>query len=146
MCNRRVGGKRLIGIALVTWLPLGSVNAAEADPISWATELDALQAAPRNHRVLFENDAIRVLRVEVQPRERENAHHHRWPSVMVVDSLCKFVDYDQEGREIRLPMPEKIELPLVLRLPPQPVHAVQNVGESPCAAIRVEFKKPPLAP
>lgn len=121
----------------------GSAYAAETDPATWSPELDAVRAAPNNHNVLYENDDIRVLRVRVQPGERENAHHHRWPSVMVVDSLCKFVDYDQDSKEIKFPLPEKIEMPMVLRLPAQPVHAVHNIGDSPCGAIRVEFKRTP---
>jgi hypothetical protein len=27
---------------------------------------------------------MRVLEVAVEPGERENLHHHRWPSIMVV--------------------------------------------------------------
>jgi hypothetical protein len=37
--------------------------------------LDAVVAAPRNHRVLYEDDHVRVLEVTVQPGETEN----RWP-------------------------------------------------------------------
>jgi hypothetical protein len=118
------------------------VMAAEGDPSSWTPSGDAVVAAPMNHRVLYEDEAIRVLRVGVRVGERENPHHHRWPSVMVIDSLCKFVDYDGNGNEIKFPIPEKLELPLVLRLPPQPLHGVQNTGDTACAAVRVEFKKP----
>lgn len=47
---------------------------------------DGVAAAPENHRVIFENDDIRVLDVLVRPGEREVLHHHRWPSVFVVDA------------------------------------------------------------
>ena len=40
---------------------------------NWPPEGDAVAAAPNNHRVLLENDNMRVLEVTVQPGERENA-------------------------------------------------------------------------
>ncbi len=144
----RAQGKSLVGlVAFLCWFSQAKgVLAGNPDPVNWPPEVDAVRAAPDNHTILYESDDIRVLRVNVAPGERENAHHHRWPSVMVVDSLCKFVDYDQDGKEIKFPLPEKPELPLVLRLPPQPVHSVHNVGQTPCSAIRVEFKKPQMPP
>jgi hypothetical protein len=39
-------------------------------------------------------------------------------------------DYDANGREQKLPLPDRVERPLVLELPPQAFHA-----------IRVEFKQ-----
>ena len=56
----------------------------EINDAKWPLHLDALVAAPANHRLLFEDDAVRVLEVTVEPGERENLHHHRWPSIMVV--------------------------------------------------------------
>jgi hypothetical protein len=48
----------------------------------WADSLDAVNAAPKNHRVLFENDSIRILEVTLKPHEFEQMHTHRLPSVM----------------------------------------------------------------
>ena len=52
----------------------------ETDETEWPPHLEALVAAPANHRLLHEDDKVRVLEVTVQPSERENLHHHRWPS------------------------------------------------------------------
>lgn len=111
------------------------------DPAKWNPALEATRAAPHNHKVIFENDDIRVLAVTVSPGEMEAAHHHPWPSVIVVDSLARFTDHDMTGKEIKLPLPEKIEMPLVLKLPPQAAHKVKNVDTKPLHLIRVEFKK-----
>jgi hypothetical protein len=81
-----------------------------------------------------------VLSVSVQPGEREALHHHSRPSVMVIDSLVKLEDYDASGKPIKLPLPGKPELPLVLRLPPQAAHSIRNVDSRPFHAIRIEFK------
>jgi quercetin dioxygenase-like cupin family protein len=54
------------------------------DKWRWPRELDALIAAPGSHRLLFENDRVRVLEVVIEPGAREPEHTHRWPSVMIV--------------------------------------------------------------
>ena len=41
---------------------------------------DAVQAAPKSHRVVFENAFVRVLEVSVVAGETVPIHHHRWPS------------------------------------------------------------------
>ena len=42
---------------------------------------DAVQAAPNSHKVIFENEFVRVLEVTVPARgTTEPMHHHRWPS------------------------------------------------------------------
>jgi hypothetical protein len=117
------------------------VSTDGTDPATWDPAQDALKAAPANHQVLFENDAIRVLSVSIRPGEREEVHHHRWPSVMVVDALGPLKDYDANGREQKLPLPDSIERPLVLELPPQAAHAAENLDTEPFHAIRIEFKQ-----
>ena len=116
------------------------VSTDGTDPSTWNLKLDATRAAPKNHKVIFENADIRVLSVSVQPGEQEALHHHRRPSVMVIDSLVKLEDYDASAEPIKLPLPEKPELPLVLRLPPQAAHSIRNVDSRPFHAIRIEFK------
>ena len=66
----------------------------EPDDTEWPPQLDALVAAPANHRLLFEDDAVRVLEVTVAPGERENLHSHRWPSIMVVLAGPNYVNRD----------------------------------------------------
>src|SRR5580658_4769127 len=52
--------------------------------------LDAVEAAPHSHKVLFENAIARVLQVEVAPGTKERMHHHQWPSVFLI--------WDADGR------------------------------------------------
>ena len=52
---------------------------------------DAVQAAPRSHKVVFENAFIRVVYVTLPPAgSSEPMHTHRWPSV--------FLGYDTGGK------------------------------------------------
>ena len=48
----------------------------------WPDSLDAVKAAPGSHRVLFENDELRILEVSIPPFGFEPMHIHRFPSVM----------------------------------------------------------------
>jgi predicted metal-dependent enzyme (double-stranded beta helix superfamily) len=112
------------------------------DPAGWDPTLDSLAAAPANHLLLYEDESIRVLSVSIAPGEREQPHHHRWPSVFVIDAMPgKMCDFDATGREIPLPIPEKYELPLTVRMPPQPVHYVRNEDSIGFHGTRIEFKR-----
>ena len=111
------------------------------DPATWDPKRDGLAAAPGNHRLLYEDDFIRVLSVSIRPGETEPVHHHRWQSVFVIDRLVKLRDFDGEGREIPLPIPDKFELPLTVKLPPQPAHSVRNEDTVAFHGTRIEFKR-----
>jgi hypothetical protein len=52
----------------------------------WPDSMDSVNAAPKNHKVLFENDHVRLLEVIVQPGETENMHGHKYPSVFMMDA------------------------------------------------------------
>ncbi len=69
------------------------------DPASWDPKLDGLLAAPDNHRLLYEDESVRVLSVRIAPGETEEPHHHRWPSVFVIE-LDAFEDarLQRQGR------------------------------------------------
>jgi hypothetical protein len=48
----------------------------------WPDSLDAVTAAPANHKVVFENDKVRILQVIGEPYVLEPLHTHKWPSIM----------------------------------------------------------------
>jgi len=48
----------------------------------WADSLDAVKAAPNSHKIIFENDKIRILEIILEPHGFEPIHTHRFPSVM----------------------------------------------------------------
>ena len=57
---------------------------AEHKTCAWPASLDAPIAAPKNHRVVFENERVRVLDVVVDVGDREPLHAHCWPSILYV--------------------------------------------------------------
>lgn len=95
---------------------------------------DIVQLSPDVHRVLFENDAIRVLEVTVKPGARVPMHTNP-----------ENVNYIIEAGTLRLVEPDgsSVDLELVERqVIPAPVgrHAVENVGSSEVRTICIELK------
>lgn len=110
-----------------------------------AKDFDAVAAAPSSHRVLMEDDKIRVLRVEVAPGATEPVHDHRWPSVMYFEQPqpITYIEYKLvDGRpiEIRRSDAPALEATQTVRGEPEGLHAVMNRGTAPFLAVRVEFK------
>ena len=113
------------------------------NPEEWPAELDAVAAAPNNHKILLENDSVRVLEVSMAPGETEPLHSHRWPSVLYIQQAGDFVDQDANGnvifdtRELDAPL----TYPLTMWKEPEAPHSVVNLSdEIPIRLIRVEIK------
>ncbi len=111
------------------------------DPATWDPALDGVLAAPENHTVLYEDEAIRVISVSIAPGAIEKPHHHCLPAVFVVDRLVSVRDFDgTTGEEIPLPIPKDAPLPITAKFLPQPLHYVENLDTRPFHATRIEFK------
>lgn len=113
------------------------------DPATWAPELDALSAAPDNHRIVFENDRVRVLEVTQQPHSIEPAHHHRWPSLVCLLEGEHLVDHDGVTGEVLLDT--RVSLGPLPSLStawkgPEALHYVENPTDTVIRLLRVELK------
>ena len=124
--------------------PLGSWKPAAGadDPNGWPASLDAVAAAPGNHKVVLENDRVRVLDVTVRPGENERLHMHRMPSVLYVISERDIQDFDAAGKLLfdSRTLKEPVNTPYAQWMPPQPTHRVINRSKSALRLIRVELK------
>lgn len=49
---------------------------------AWPDSLDALKAAPDNHKVVYEDDNVRILAVILDGKKSEPIHTHKWKSIM----------------------------------------------------------------
>ena len=111
------------------------------DPATWDPALDGVLAAPENHTLLYEDEAIRVISVSIAPGAIEKPHHHCLPAVFVVDRLVSVRDFNgATGEEIPLPIPKDAPLPITAKFLPQPLHYVENLDTRPFHATRIEFK------
>lgn len=91
------------------------------NPTDWNPELDVVLAVPDNHKILLENDKVRVLEVSLLPGEREPLHHHCWPSVLYIQEAGGFIDSDTNGNIIfdTRKLPEPLTFPLTMYKEPE---------------------------
>jgi hypothetical protein len=124
-----------------------SVDPSTWDPSTWDPALDAVAAAPGNHKVLFENENLRVLKVTLAPDEEEPTHHHRWRSIFVLDQVQGPIhDIAPDGTQ--LPPNRDVIKALkawdgqgcLVDMAPQPAGRVLNASGKPLHGIRVEMK------
>jgi hypothetical protein len=125
--------------------PLASIAATQATPAwPYPDSLDAVVAAPKFHRILFENERVRVLEVTVPPHTREPLHTHRWPSVMYRERYSTGRYYDAAGKLVhestKASQPGLIN-PRSRWQEPEAPHAVENTDEVADRFVRVELKQ-----
>jgi hypothetical protein len=122
---------------------LAEQPALRDDPSMASHPLDAMTAAPDHHRILFENDKVRVLDTKVPAGERTPVHAHEWPAALYVLSWSDFIRRDAEGAVLvdsrDRPRPEP---GAGLWIDPLPPHSVENVGPADLHIVAVEVKRP----
>jgi hypothetical protein len=104
--------------------------------------LDAVAAAPNHHKVLLENDQIRVLETLLLPGEETKVHTHVWAGFLYIISWSDFVRYD-EHRNIMMDSVRMVNTPMpgtAIPAAPIPPHSLRNVGTQNIHVILTEFK------
>src|ERR1700690_2798321 len=61
----------------------------------WPDSLDALVAAPVHHKLVLENERVRVLDTHIPAGDIVPVHTHRWPAVYYTISGGDFVRRDR---------------------------------------------------
>ena len=108
----------------------------------WPDSLDALTAAADFHRLLFENELVRVLEVRIPPGAFVPVHTHRWPSTICVMSASDFLRRDSEGKllfDSRSAGPPPAT-PMAQWCDALPPHSVENIGNTEIVLISTELK------
>lgn len=109
----------------------------------WPANLDALIAAPENHKLLFENDAVRVLETCIEPGCVTPLHTHCWPAALYIVSVSDFVRRDESGAILfESRNTTQSASGAAVWTPPLPPHTLENVGTNEIRIIAVEIKKP----
>lgn len=111
------------------------------DPKTWNPAMDGPSAAPANHKIIFENDTLRLQSVTVSPMSEEHYHDHPYPSVLVPDQAPpKELDRNRAGEEFDLSALAGLA-PYAFVQPPEGLHSVKNLSATPDHLIRIEFKQ-----
>jgi len=98
---------------------------------------DPVKVAPKNVKVVFENDRVRVIEVRIKPGEKIPVHSHPANvTIALSDFKGKFVSDNGE------PTVKQFKLDTVLWSEPI-THASENVGSTEIHAIAIELKEPP---
>lgn len=112
-----------------------------ADP-EWPAQLDALAADPQHHRLLLENDQVRVLDTRIEPGQKTRLHTHRWPAAHYILSAGHFVRRDDTGAVTfdSRQSPRPLSAGESAWSPPLGPHTLENVGDTSIRVISVEVK------
>src|SRR5262249_34751244 len=118
-----------------------TISFAEID-WAWPPALDALQAAPNHHRLIFENDHVRVLEVRIPAGAVVPLHTHRWPALLHLQTWSDHVRRDETGAIVfDSRNAERVRaMPTVIWSEPLPPHSVENVGDGELLVMSVELK------
>ena len=108
----------------------------------WPDSLDALAAAPEHHRLLFENEAVRVVETILTPGETAPLHTHRWPGTLHLVSWSEIVRRDMQGAILMDSRGSSIRCVegTFTWSPALPPHTLENVGKATFRAITTEIK------
>jgi len=103
--------------------------------------MDALLAAPASHRLLLENDRVRVLDVVIEPGAREPEHTHQAVSLMIVDEPARIRYYQGDALRFESQVRSESQPGVRVRwMEPEGPHSVENIDEHRYHAIRIELR------
>lgn len=103
--------------------------------------MDALLAAPASHRVVLENDRVRVLDVVIEPGAREPGHTHQAASIMIIDEPARIRYYVGDALRFESQAPAETQPSVRVRwMEPEGPHSVENIDAHRYHAVRVELK------
>ena len=111
-----------------------------AVPWPWPAELDAVVAAPAYHRVVLDNERVRVLDTRIGAGETVPLHTHRWPGVLHVLAWSDFVRRDENGAIVLDSRGAFTTPPEVVWSPPLGPHTLENVGAREIRILSIELK------
>ncbi len=110
-------------------------------PKEWPDALDALRAAPTHHRLLLENERVRVIHTQIPGGDTAPLHTHRWSGAAYVISASDFIRRAHEGNILFDSRGSGLVAAQAVHwLDPLPPHTVENVGASAISIVTVEVK------
>jgi len=127
---------------------VGSAQAQNNNPSKgvcpWPGNLDGVKVAPETHKVIFENEHVRVLEVTIPPNSKEPVHTHCLPSTLYIQQIGDIIVRDPDGKLVfdsrQMKESEKQKAPFVLWNPGEGPHSDENPSDVPIKIIQIENK------
>jgi hypothetical protein len=109
----------------------------------WPDSLDAVIAAPQYHRIVLENDRVRVLDTRIPVGDIVPVHTHRWPAIYYTIVAGDFVRRDPEGNVLfdSRTVPGLLTSSAGTWMECLTAHSVENVSSNEIHLISVELKE-----
>lgn len=105
-------------------------------------DLDGVAISPEMHKVIFENDDVRVLETTVAVGEITPIHTHLTPTVTYVLSGSQFIRRDENGATmLDTQATSDFTFPKVWFIESLPKHTLENTGAEDLVVIAVELKR-----
>lgn len=103
-------------------------------------ELDGPTADPEHHEILFENDAVRVIRTTIPAGETTPVHSHLTPMVNYVVSGAHMIRREPDGAVmLDTTADPTFRMPRVQYSTGTPLHTIENPGPDDLVVIGVEL-------
>lgn len=96
---------------------------------------DAAIVASKTHKILFENEKVRVLEVSIQPGEIEPLHMHPYKSITIVANPATLKYFNKDGELI-----SEVQVHGTTWTEPVELHSTENVSKTPFHGYRIELK------
>jgi quercetin dioxygenase-like cupin family protein len=113
--------------------------------LTWSPELDAVVASSNHHRLVMENESVRVLETIIGPGEITNLHTHQWPAAAYFLSCSDMVRRDENGTitmDSRT-LDTQRQPGEAVWTPSLGPHTLENVGNDIIHVVTVEVKQRP---
>ena len=128
---------RVLSVVALVLLLSGCTTPKGEKRTQWPEALLPLQAAPKQHKVIFENETVRVFEVFNPPGGVAPLHVHAVPSVLIIEEPARVRERNAAGEILREHTPTGAQW-----APPssQP-YSVENIDDMPIRLYRVELKQ-----
>ena len=113
---------------------------ADVEPVD---DLDGPIADPAHHRVVFENDHVRVLETVIEVGDATPLHTHLTKHIMIASSGSHFIRRDATGRVVfdtRATEPPSVIEPVAWDNG-TPAHTLENTGAEAIRVTAIELKQ-----
>ncbi len=99
-------------------------------------------AAPQYHKLLLENERVRVLDTVIPVGDIVPVHTHRWPALYYTIAAGDFIRRDADGKVLfdSRTVPGMLSTSAATFIECLPPHSVENVSPSEIHLISVELK------